>query len=202
MVSIDPVLGVEANRSRRFLKTSEKPEFRSSGIESILYSHFRASLVEGVYTDGGFVLNKEAEIDLRINDFAWDAEALSLSLDDLNASDPHLVTLTVSALPKDGDSIEISYGDKKRKFVFVPGEIDQNSSGVQVPLKDVPGLAANLANSIEKEDFGFSAVARGSGVLAFSPDSLRLPQSFPSFASSTEALAFFGCNNRCPRRIS
>ena len=59
------------------------------------------------------MLNKEAEIDLRINDFAWDAEALSLTLDDLNASDPHLVTLTVSALPKDGDSIEISYGDKR-----------------------------------------------------------------------------------------
>ena len=191
LVSIDPVLGVEANRSQVFENVGKNRNFDPRGIESILYSHFRASLVEDVYTDGGFVLNKEAEIDLRINDFAWDAEALSLTLDDLNASDPHLVTLTVSALPKDGDSIEISYGDKKRKFVFVGGEIDQNSSDVQVPLaKDVPALAANLANSIEKEDFGFSAVARGSGVLAFSPDSLRLPQSFPSFASSTEALAF------------
>ena len=191
LVSIDPVLGIEANRSQVFENVGQNRNFDPRGIEGILYSHFRASLVDDIYSQGGFVLSKEAEIDLRIDDFAWDAEALSLSLDDLNASDPHLVTLTVSALPKDGDSIEISYGDKRSRFVFIAGEADQNSSDVQVPLgKGLAGFATDLADSIEKEDFGFSALSQGSGVLAFSPDSFRLPQSFPSFKSSTQAVVF------------
>jgi len=191
LISIDPVLGIDANRSQVFENVGKNRNFDSRGIETILYSHFRASLVEDIYTEGGFVLNEEAAIDLRINDFAWDAEALSLSLDDVNASDPYLATLSVVALPKAGDSIEISYGDKKRKFVFVTGLADANSSDVQVPLgQDVAGLAANLANSIEKEDFGFSALPKSSGVLAFSPDSSRLPKTFPSFSSSSTALVF------------
>lgn len=191
LVSIDPVLGIDANRSVVFENVGKNRNFDSRGVESILYSHFRAGLVEDVYTDGGFVLNEEAEIDLRINDFAWDAEALSLSLDDVNASDPLLAQLSITALPKAGDNLEISYGDKKRKFVFVTGAVDGNSSDVQIPLgNDVASLAASLANSIEKEDFGFSALLKGSGVLAFPPDSVRLPQSFPTFTSSSATLVF------------
>jgi hypothetical protein len=191
LMSIDPVLGIDSNRSEVFARVGENRNFDSRGVESILYSHFRASLVVDVYTEGGFVLKEEAEIDLRINDFAWDAEAFSLNVDDLNLSDPHLVTLSIKAFPKVGDSIDVSYSDKKRKFVFVSGAVDINASDIQVSLgKDIASLTANLIKSLEKQDFGFSVLSKSSGVFAFSPDSFRLPKSFPSFSSSSEALVF------------
>tara|TARA_B100001057_G_scaffold497761_1_gene602801 strand:- start:3251 stop:5788 length:2538 start_codon:yes stop_codon:yes gene_type:complete len=191
LMSIDPVLGIDANRSAVFESVAKNRNFDPRGIESILYSHFRAHLVEDIYTEGGFVLDEEAEIDLRINDFAWDAEALSLSLDDLEATDPHLVTLSMSALPKAGESIEITYGDKKRKFVFITGQGDANSSDVQVSLgQDMAVFSANLSESMKEQDFGFSVTPLASGSLALSPDSLRLPMSFPVFSSSSTVMSF------------
>jgi hypothetical protein len=191
LMSIDPVLGIDSNRSEVFERVGENRNFDSRGVESILYSHFRASLVEDIYTEGGFVLKEEAEIDLRINDFAWDAEALSLNVDDLNLSDPHLVTLSIKAFPKVGDSIDVTYSDKKRKFVFVSGAVDINASDIQVPLgKDIASVTTNLIQSLEKQNFGFSVLPKSLGVFSLSPDPFRLPKSFPSFSSSSEALVF------------
>jgi hypothetical protein len=191
LISNDPVMEIDANRTQKYDLVGKKWNLAPKAVESILYSHFRANLVDEIYTEGGFVLDDEAEIDLRINDFAWDAEALSLNADDLNITDPHLVTLSIKAFPKAGDTIDVSYFDKKRKFVFVSGAVDINASNIQVSLgQDIASLSANLIKSLEKQDFGFSVLPKSSGVFAFSPDPFRLPKSFPSFSSSSEALVF------------
>ena len=143
-------------------------------------------MVEGVYTEGGFVLNKEAEIDLR-SMISHGMPALS-RLDDLNASDPHLVTLTVSALPKTETASKFPMATK-RKFVFIAGELDQNSSDAQVPST---GRSRSCRQPCQFQSRGFrffrscswfGSSCLFSGLIAFAAI-------FPSFTSSTEALAF------------
>jgi len=191
LTGIDPVLGIEENRSAAFENVGRLRGFKKRGIESITYSHFRASLVDEIYYDVGFVLNEEAKIDLRLNDFAWDAEALSLELEDLGETGPYLAKLTVNELPKAGDSLTVLYGDQNRTFVCVDQIADLNTSDVQfLRGMDVAAFAKNLSGSIEKENLGFSASLIEPEVLAFSPDASRLPQSFPSFKSSSESVVF------------
>jgi hypothetical protein len=191
LTGIDPVLGIEENRSVAFENVGRLRGFKARGIESITYSHFRASLVDQIYYDAGFVLNEEAEMDLRLNDFAWDAEALSLGLDDLGENGPYLAKLTVNELPQTGDALTIYYGEQNRTFVCVEQLSDLNSSDAQfLRGKDIAAFAKNLSGSIEKADLGFSASVVEPGVLAFSPDASRLPQSFPSFKSSSESVVF------------
>ena len=74
--------------------------FSPIDVEAILYSQFRAQLVEQAYSQGGFSLSKEAELDLHGEQFAWDAEALSLQIEDLNLSDPALGPFHLMRIPK------------------------------------------------------------------------------------------------------
>ena len=191
LTEVDPILGVEENRTKAYEDFGQLRGFNVRGIEDILSSHFRASIVDEIYYDGGFVLNEEAKMDLRLNDFAWDAEALSLGLDDLGETGPYLVKLTVGELPKAGDAITVSYGDQNRTFVCVEQLADLNTSDVQFLLgKDVTSFAKNLSESIGKGNLGFSAMVLETGVLAFLPDMSLLPQSFPTFESSSTRLVF------------
>ena len=191
LTEIDPILGVEQNRTVAFENVGQLRGFKARDIEEILYSHFRASIVDEIYYDAGFVLNEEAKVDLHLNDFAWDAEALSLGLDDLGETGPYLAKLTVGELPKAGDAITVSYGEQNRTFVCVEQLSDLNTSDVQFLLgKDVASFAKNLSGSIENENLGFSASVIEPGVLAFSPEMSLLPQSFPSFESSSQSLVF------------
>jgi hypothetical protein len=188
---ISPVLEVEENRTVAFENVGQAYGLSARDVEGIIYSHFRAQIIDEIYQETGFVLNEEAKLDLRLNDFAWDAEALSLGLDDLGQTGPYLAKLVASALPATGDTIAVSYGDQKRTFVCVEQLNDSNSSDVQfLRGKDVVAFAKNLSESIEQEDLGFSASVVGPGALAFSPDAARLPQSFPSFESSSESVVF------------
>lgn len=193
LAGINPILAVEENRTSAFENVGRLRGFKARGVEGIVYSHFRASAVDEIYQDAGFVLKEEAKMDLRLNDFAWDAEALSLGLDDLGDTGPFLAKLAVSELPKTGDALTISYGDQKRNFICVEQLSDLNSSDIQfLRGKDVAAFLKNLSESIEKEDLGFSASVVESTTLVFSPDESRLPVSFPSFQSSSPALTFSG----------
>ncbi|MDC0157358.1 hypothetical protein OAK38_06335 [Verrucomicrobia bacterium] len=187
----NPDLALEENRSSVFEEIGKFRGISAQGVEDIAYSYFRASLVDEIYYDAGFVLEEEAKMDLSLNDFAWDAEALSLGLDDLGDTGPFLAKLAVSELPRTGDSLTISYGDQKRNFICVEQMSDLNSSDVQfLRGKDVAAFLKNLSESIEKQDLGFSASVVESTTLAFSPDVSRLPVSFPSFQSSSPVLSF------------
>lgn len=193
LASIDPALGLEDNRTTIFEEVGRRRGFNARGVESVLYSYFRSALIEDVYTIGGFVLDGEAEIDLRINDFAWDAEALSITLEDLNESIIPLATLSLQSLPKEGDSFSVSYGAQQKTFVFSARAEDDNSSNVTVQLiGDVVAQSVTLAAVIEKADLGFSARVAGAGVLSLSPDPTRLPNAFPTFVSSSAGLVVSG----------
>ncbi len=191
LAGINPVLAVEENRTSAFENVGRLRGFKARGVEGIVYSHFRASTVDEIYQDVGFVLKEEAKMDMRLNDFAWDAEALSLGLDDLGEVGPFLAKLAVSELPKAGDALTISYGDQKRNFICVDQMSDLNSSDIQfLRGKEVAVFLKNLSESIEKQDLGFSASVVDPGVLAFSPDMSMLPVSFPSFKSTSPSLSF------------
>lgn len=191
LIGIDPILAVEENRTSAFENVGRLRGFKARGVEGIVYSHFRASVVDEIYQDTGFVLKEEAKMDLRLNDFAWEAEALSLSLDDLGDNGPFLAKLAVSELPKAGDALTISYGDQNRNFICVDQLSDLNSSDIQFLLgKDIAAFVKSLSESIEKQELGFSATVVESTSLVFSPDESRLPVGFPSFQSSSSAMSF------------
>ena len=80
---LDQGLANDENRTRAMQFVGALVVF-STCIETILYSQFRARLVDQTYSQGGFSLSKEAELDLHGEQFAWDAEALSLRIEDLN----------------------------------------------------------------------------------------------------------------------
>ena len=109
--------------------------FSPLDIETILYSQFRAQLVEQIYSQGGFSLSKEAELDLHGEQFAWDAEALSLRIEDLNLSDPAFGSISLNEDTKEGSFLKISYGNKS-SFEFSEAEKEKNGSRVFVNIKD------------------------------------------------------------------
>ena len=120
-----------------------------------MFNHFRANQVDQVYSEGGFTLEKEGELDLFANQFAWDARLLSLSADDLNTSVPSLFTLTFSTQPEIKDSLEISYGQTEKSFVFVQEITDNNSSEIQVAIGDKSDNYEKFDKVLEKRKIRF-----------------------------------------------
>ena len=88
---LDRGLANDENRTRAMQFVGRSRGFSPLDIETILYSQFRAQLVDQTYSQGGFSLSKEAELDLHGEQFAWDAEALSLRIEDLGYPKVHWV---------------------------------------------------------------------------------------------------------------
>ena len=70
---LDPSLVTDENRSRALGFVGLRQGVRKSFVESALFSHFRANQVDRIYSEGGFTLGKEGELDLFGNQFAWNA---------------------------------------------------------------------------------------------------------------------------------
>ena len=66
----------------------------SSYVEYSLFRHFRANQVNGIFSDGGFVLNSKPELDLFSNRFAWKADILALDPTELNSTSPNLFSIS------------------------------------------------------------------------------------------------------------
>ena len=81
---LDPGLADDENRTRAMQFTGQRRGFSARDTEAILYSHFRATEVDRIYNEGGLSLHREGELDLHAENFAWDAEAVSVNVDDLN----------------------------------------------------------------------------------------------------------------------
>ena len=67
--------------------------------------------------------------------FAWDAEALSLRIEDLNLSDPALGSISLNEDTKEGSSLKISHGNKSLSFEFSEDEKEKTDPVYSLTLK-------------------------------------------------------------------
>ena len=88
----------------------------------------RAAQVDRTYGDGGVALALEGELDLHGEQFAWDAEIISLTIEDLNISDPVLFSVKFDANPEIGDSLSFGLCFQNLEFEFSDQPKDRNGS--------------------------------------------------------------------------
>jgi hypothetical protein len=177
-----PNLTTDENRTQFFGYVGLRQGVKTSFVESTLFRHFRASQVDRIYSEGGFTLNKEGELDLFANQFAWDANLLLLNSDDLNTSAPSIFSISLDEKPLENDSLSVSYGKKVRKFIFVANVTDRNSSNLQVEIgTNVANSLVNLIEALELEDFDFTIQSGTRNSIRILPVADNLPPAFPTF---------------------
>ena len=69
-------------------------------MDNVLFDHFRAHQVDRIFAGAGFSLDSEAEIELHNDQFAWDADAVSITMDDFEYQNPLLLRLPLSPFRK------------------------------------------------------------------------------------------------------
>ena len=182
--SLDPGLANEANRTRALQFVGQRHGFSARDVETILYSQFRALQVDQIYSQGGLSLNREAELDLHGEQFAWDAELISIDLDDLNLSDPTIAVITLNEKSKAGSSVSVSYSNLNYEFKLSSEEKDKNGSVVFVEIDEsLEDTAKALKAAIDEQNFGLRTNLNGSSV-SIEPLSENLPITKPSFSST------------------
>ena len=176
---LDPGLANDENRTRAMQFVGRSRGFSLLDIETILYSQFRAHLVDQTYSQGGFSLSKEAELDLHGEQFAWDAEAFSLRIEDLNLSDPAFGSISLNEKIKVGSTLNISYGNKSARFEFSEEEKEKNGTSVFVDFKDsLQQSLLALKSAIDLEDFGVQSEIIGESI-NLTPKRSNLPAAQP-----------------------
>ncbi|MDG1326582.1 MAG: hypothetical protein P8P49_12520 [Opitutales bacterium] len=187
---LDPSLISDENRSRALRFVGTRQGVRTSFVESTLFSHFRANQVDRIYSDAGFTLEKEGEIDLYSNQFAWKAELLSLKLTEIEYSNPALFEFKFSKQPSVNDSIRISYGTQSVKILFVNQSSDQNSTDMSVQLgSSLTHTTTNLVKALNSKDFDFECKKSNKNTVIIIPGIKSLPQLTPQVSSSSQAIA-------------
>ncbi len=190
--SLDPGMSEETNRTRAMQFVGQRHGFTARDTESILYSQFRALQVDQTYSQGGLALSEEAELDLHGEQFAWDAEVISIDVDDLNLSDPDMAVLTFSNEIKAGDSLSVTYGNRNVKFELSEVPRDKNGSVRYFEAGDsLQGTLKSLQQAITEEDFGFTSTLNGTAI-SFLPIREKLPRTKPEFSSTGDGIRISG----------
>ena len=185
-----PSLISDENRSRALKLVGVRQGVRTSFVESTLFSHFRANQVDRIYSDGGFTLDKEGEIDLYSNQFAWKAELLSLKLSEIEDTPPALFRFKFFKQPSVDDSISISYGTNSEKITFVNQSADQNSSDMSVQLgANLQATIINFIEALNSKDFDFECTKSKEEAVIITPRIKSLPRVTPQLFSTSEAIA-------------
>lgn len=186
---LDPNLANDENRSRVMEYVGIRQGVKTSFVESALFRHFRANQVDRIYSEGGFTLEKEGELDLFANQFAWNAHLLLLNSEDLNTSSPEVVRISIDKQPKDNDSLKISYGSTEKEFLFVSKIEDVNSSKSQVELgSNLSNTFKKLIQALEKEKFDFTIQSDGANSIKIMPQLDKLPRAYPVFSHTGNSL--------------
>ncbi len=186
---IDPNLGSEANRSQALQFVGKRHGFSPREVESVLFSHFRTSLIDQVYGASGFALGSEAELDLHNDSFAWDGEILEVKKDASNKTEPEVMRLEFGKTPSVGQKVTFHLGAKPVSFIFGKKPKDDNSSDTFVEL--APKLAASIKNfqiAVNQANIGVRLSPAGQKALSLklsSPVSLR---SFPRVSTDADEL--------------
>ena len=157
-------------------------------METILYSQFRSLQVDQIYNQGGLALNEEAKLDLHGEQFAWDAELLSIEVDDLNLSDPVIAVISLTEKSNSGSSVSISYSNRKYEFQLSAEDKDKNGSLHFVKLGETQVATAEaLKNAIDQEEIGLQRIWMVPTSRSFQREKTSSPK--PSFTIQGEGLA-------------
>ena len=189
---LDPGLADDENRTRAMQFTGQRRGFSARDTEAILYSHFRATEVDRTYNEGGLSLHREGELDLHAENFAWDAEAVSVNVDDLNYTNPPVAVIELVNNPKSNSELSINYANKNRTLLFSDLKKDQNGSRVYVLIgKTATSTTSALRSALEDLDFGLEVLDDGNSVI-LTPEADRLPVNKPQIATTSEDIKISG----------
>ena len=178
-----PSMNSDENRSKVLKFVGARHGISSSYVEYSLFRHFRANQVNGIFSDGGFVLNKEPELDLFSNRFAWKADILALDPTELNSTSPNLFSISFNEQPISDDWISISYGSDESKIIFVESLSENNASDLKVEIgKDSRSTLQNLQKTLSS-NFDFEADIVEDKI-SIKPVATKLPSSYPQVSSS------------------
>ena len=186
---LDPSLITDENRTRALQFVGNRQGVKTRFVESTLFSHFRANQVDRIYSEGGFTLEKEGELDLYANQFAWKAELLSLKSSDLESDTPKLFKISFTKQPTVSDFIEISYGSISKKVLFVNESTDLNSSELQVKIGgNISATIQSLIQTLENSKFEFNTEKISPNAVALVPRLSQLPQVTPLVSSKNSGI--------------
>lgn len=186
--NLGPSLQSEENRSKVLNFVGLRQGVSNRFVEFSLFQHFRASQIDGIFSNGGFTLSKEAELDLFKDRFGWKADVLKLSSSDLDSINPQLCKILFRDQPNLNDSVKVSYGVNESKILFVNKVVDLNSSDLQVLIgADMSITSKNLLKVFEAKFLEFKTVML-EGELVISPILSKLPRTFPVIVSSTDSI--------------
>lgn len=185
---LDPVLfNSDENRTRILQFVAARQGVRIPFVESVLYTHFRANQVDQIYSDGAFTLEKEGELDLFSNQFAWNADILSLNSNDLNMTVPELFSIVFKNQPGADDIVEIEYGSTRKSINFVEEKSENNSSVSSVVVG--PTLKETIKRFVDIcNDFDFELKKVGTDKLNLIPDVDNLPSAHPKLSIKGESI--------------
>ena len=187
--SLDPGLANDENRSRAMQFVGRRHGFSPRDVETILYSQFRALEIDRTYSMGGLSLEKEAVLDLHGEQFAWDAEVISLQVNDLDLADPEIANINLSKEAKVGASINVSYGNRVSVFELSSTVKDKNGTRTFVKLgKSIQDTIAALITAIEEEDFGI-LLTNNKNSISVVPQREKLPSAKPAFSSDSQGIS-------------
>ena len=191
LTSIDPSLESEDNRSRALSLIGSRFGMTGSELESVLYSCFRDMLVDRIYTHRGFALPGEVEVLSNQNAFAWDGEVAVLSFSDIPLPKMEWGEFRFSSVPKNGDHVEFTYGEKELKFLFGNLKDDKNVSSIIVPIGNNPQVSAqNFSETINKSNLGIKAFTRKNSTVSLEFIFDLLPNDSPKINTVSEAVSF------------
>ncbi len=187
--NLDSSLASDENRSRALEYVGNRQGVKTSFVEMSLFRHFRANQIDRIYSEGGFTLAKEGELDLFANQFAWDANLLFLNSEDLNSELTKVFQVTMDEQPKVNESLKVSYGSKEKEFLFVAKIVDRNASRSEVQIgADILESLKNLIQSLNKEAFDFSIKSVSENSFSVTPQMEKLPDTYPQFSYTGSAL--------------
>ena len=185
--SLDPSLKDEANRTRALQSRGQLRGFSARDTETILFSHFRAIQVDRIFNEGGLSLPKEGELDLHAEQFAWDAEALSIQLSDLNLSNPPIAKVELTGNLDAKSELVINYAGIRTVFEFSEKTKDQNGTRIFVKLEeDTSSSLLALKEAVQEQHLALDSDIEGNH-LALTPKIDELPVAKP-IISSTSAI--------------
>jgi len=186
---IDPNLLDESNRSSALEFVGRRHGFSPREVESVLFSHFRTSLVDDVFAQNGYALEQEANLDLHAGSFTWDGEVYEVRSDQVSAELPVLFNLKFKELPKEGTRIEFSFANKNTIFVCGNNLKENNSSEVAVELKEnLPAFLHNLKGRVDQQKLGIIVAKAGEDGLSLTLKAGGKLRSYPKISSDSSSL--------------
>ena len=185
---MNPMLADDENRSNAFQNLARFRGVSPRDVDAILYEHYRAHQIDRVFTNAGYSLDLEGEIELHRDQFAWDAEAISLSSDDFDFNEPFLFSVTLESQPTLGDLLEIDLGGIQATFEFIESNKEANGSKYFVSIgKDRSASLKALSLVMDSSPLGLKGTISGN-VLSLKSEGSALSNKIPSFKTSSSTL--------------